>query len=166
MTAKRLRSKPLTKRTTETLGRLTPHAKRAASDRRLRRHLGSSARHLGLATSQMARRRRKDSLINAVTDRRAMAHLRASGQELRKAGGRLRRPRSHRVRNAVLLAGPALAAVSFLRRGRQPDPHPAAGLGAKGPLQGDVTTGGDPHAGMPGGHLAHELAEREKTMEG
>jgi hypothetical protein len=89
-------------------------------DKRMRSHLRSAVEHGALATDRL----RHD--INAVNfsstlakDKTLRKNLRALLEDLERASDRARRKRSHRTRNALLIAAGTVAAVGVVPNARR-----------------------------------------------
>lgn len=100
----------------EALETISPYADRLATDEKLRRRLVGA---LGAALAAQDRARRQAGLAGIAarlgSDRVLRAQLADAVEQLQKAKGRMEKRRSHKVRNAVLLAA-GLGAAAFTAR--------------------------------------------------
>lgn len=93
------------------------YAQEAAQDKRLRADLRGALNHGSKASNRLKKDIRAGSTYSSLAaDEKLRKNLRAMLADLDDAGSRIRRGRSHRIRNAVLvLAGAVAAALAFPR---------------------------------------------------
>ena len=96
---------------------IVKHAQEVAQDERLRADFRAALDHGSKASDRLKKDIRADnSYSRLVADKKLRKNLRAMLDDLDDAGSRMRRGRSHRVRNALLvIAGAVAAALAFPR---------------------------------------------------
>ncbi len=115
-----LTRKSRTEKVKDALSDAISYTEEVARDKRLRSNVRSAAAH-----GAKARDRFRTNISNGIStsrlanDRKLRKHVRAFLDDLESAGDRVRRKRSHRVRNAFLIVagtGAAVVAVPNARR--------------------------------------------------
>ena len=93
------------------------YTQQTAQDQRLRADLRAALDHGSKASDQLKKDIRAGSIYTRLAaDKKLRKNLRAMLDDLDDAGSRMRRGRSHRVRNAlVVLTGAVAAALAFPR---------------------------------------------------
>ena len=116
-----------------------------AHDAQLRRRIASALEHGAAARRRAARQVGLTGLaLRLSTDRELQGHLKKMSADLQSARNRLRRKRSHRVRNTILIvvgAGTAaVAAVPLVRRlrGRVGEPQAASPPSAVATIEEEI----------------------------
>lgn len=96
---------------------IAKHAEDVARDRRLRADFRSALDHGSKASDRLKKDIGAGSIYSRLAaDKKLRKNLRAMLDDLDDAGSRIRRGRSHRLRNALLaVAGAAAAALAFPR---------------------------------------------------
>jgi hypothetical protein len=115
-----LTSKSRSEKVKEALTDAISYTEEIARDKRLRSNLRSAAAH-GAKVRDRFRTNVRDGLSTSrlANDKKLRKHLRALLDDLESVGDRVRRKRSHRVRNAFLViagTGAAVVAVPNARR--------------------------------------------------
>ncbi len=115
-----LTTKSRSEKVKEALTDTISYTEEIARDKRLRSNLRSAAAH-GAKVRDRFRMNIRDGLSASrlANDKKLRKHVRALLDDLESAGGRVRRKRSHRVRNAFLVVagtGAAIVAVPNTRR--------------------------------------------------
>jgi hypothetical protein len=93
------------------------YAQEAAQDKRLRADFSDALDHGSKASDRLKKDIQAGSIYTRLAaDKKLRKNLRAMLDDLEDAGSRMRRGRSHRVRNALLvLSGAVAAALAFPR---------------------------------------------------
>ena len=115
-----LTTKSRSEKVKEALTDTISYTQEIARDKRLRSNLRSAAAH-GAKVRDRFRTNIRDGLSTSrlANDKKLRKHVRALLEDLESAGERARRKRSHRIRNAFLVAagtGAAVVAVPNARR--------------------------------------------------
>ena len=116
-----LKRKTPMERATEALQETVSYTSRVAHDRRLRADLRSAIGHARHATKLVRREgRRPRGASRLAADKRLRKSIRGVVDDIASAAGRMQRKRrTHRVRNALLIAGGTGAAIAATTRGRR-----------------------------------------------
>ena len=116
-----------------------------AHDAQLRRRIASALEHGAAARRRAARQVGLTGLaLRLSTDRELQGHLKKMSADLQSARSRLRRRRSHRARNTILIVvgagAAALAAVPLVRRlrGRADEPQAASPPSAVATIEEEI----------------------------
>ena len=104
-------------RATNVMRDVVKYTQETAQDQRLRADLRAALNHGSKASDQLKKDIRAGSIYTRLAaDKKLRKNLRAMLDDLDDAGSRMRRGRSHRIRNAlVVLAGAVAAALAFPR---------------------------------------------------
>jgi len=104
-------------RATNMMRDVLKYTQETAQDQRLRADLRAALNHGSKASDQLKKDIRAGSIYTRLAaDKNLRKNLRAMLDDLDDAGRRMRRGRSHRIRNAlVVLAGAVAAALAFPR---------------------------------------------------
>ena len=101
---------------TNMLRDVVKYTQEVAQDERLRADVRGALDHGSKASDRLRKDIREGGYTRLASDTKLRKNLRAMLDDLDNAGSRMRRGRSHRVRNAMLvLAGAVAAALAFPR---------------------------------------------------
>lgn len=123
----------------DALGEAVAYTDDLVQDKRLRSHVRSAVDHGAFATKVL----RHDGSFSSrmAADKKLRKHLEALLDDIERVGDRMRRKRSHRVRNALLIVAGSGAVVAVVPNARRwvVDRMPAS---RNGGLQVDATVAG------------------------